>query len=71
MKFVFWFAGILATIAALRFVIEVFKRITSKQNMSSLLDRAEDGIKNTAEKTANFIKEKRKEKKNEPVVTIR
>lgn len=81
MQFVWWMTGVLATITAVRFVVLVFKRLTSKENMNYLLDRANDGLHNTADKVGNYLKDKNQKKKkkrtrskkvdNRPIVTIR
>lgn len=71
MKLVWWFAGVMATIYGIKFVIAVFQRLTGKQQINSLIDKANKGIQTTAQKTAEYIKQKREEKDNRPRVTIR
>lgn len=71
MEFVWWLTGVLAMIAAIKFVILVFKRLTSKDALNAVLDRAQDGMANTADRVANYVKKKKAEKDNRPIVTIR
>lgn len=71
MEFVLWLAGVLATVTACKFVFAVFKRISSKDNLADVIDIANQGISNGANKLVDSIK-KRKERKHEekPIVTI-
>ena len=73
MELVLWLTGVLVTIAGCRFVILVFKRLTSREAMNDLIDKASEGFHNAADKVANNIKEKKKKKNEErqPIVTIR
>lgn len=73
MNFVWWVVGLCSMMAALRFVILVFKRLTSKENMNAFLDKATDGMHNSVEKLSDYLKKKKKRKKkdNRPIVTIR
>lgn len=78
MQFVWWITGVLATITGVRFVFIVFKRLTSKENINLLVDRANEGLHNTADKVEFYIKKKQKERAkkkkeeaNRPIVTIR
>ena len=71
-----WFAGIMMTFAALKFVWVFLKTILSKETMESVIETAGDGISNAGKSFSNYIKKKgeeRKAKKNEqkPIVTIR
>ena len=63
----------LAILAGCRFVILVFKRLTSKENMNDLLDKANEGFHTAADKVVNSISERKEKKKKEkqPIVTIR
>ena len=69
MEFVWWLTGMLAMITASRFVILVFRKVTSKENMNRLLDKAGDGMNHAADKVTDYIRDK-KRRKNEPIVTI-
>lgn len=73
MQFVWWLTGVCVVIGCCRFVLLVFKRLTSRENMNDLIDRASDGFHNAAERVADSIKQKREKKKDEkrPIVTIR
>lgn len=71
MEFVWWLTGVCATIAACKFVIAVFRRLTSKNSMNAFLDRAEDGFYNSADRVTNYIRRKKAEKDNRPIVTIK
>ena len=64
MQFVWWLTGVIATITACRFVILVFKRLTSKESLEALIDSAACGIGNAANNVSNKI-QKRKELKRE------
>lgn len=83
MQIVWWLTGVLVTISAIRFVFLVFKKLMTKDNMNDLIDRANEGIHNAANKVVNGIekkcyesrkkraRKKREEmKKNRPIVTI-
>lgn len=68
MNFVWWLVDVLAPIAAVKFVWIVFRKLTSKEMMSAMLDKANNGIHDTAENVAKWIKsrpKKRKKKKND------
>lgn len=68
MKFVFWLTGVCAIIAACKFVILVFKKVTSKENMNEMLDRANYGLQDAANRAASWYdknKERRKKQKVE------
>ena len=71
MEFLWWLTGVFATIMAIRFLILVFKRISSKENLEAIIDKAQDGIRNGAEKVGDYVKNKKNKKNNEPRVTIR
>lgn len=71
MQFVWWLTGVLATLGGIKFVWMVFKKLTSKENLEAVLDRAEDGMNNTADRIGNYFKKKKAEKDNRPIVTIR
>ena len=72
MQFVWWLIGVYATITACRFVILVFKRFTGKASMEDLIDKASNGFQKAADKVAENIKERKKEKReaNKVRVTI-
>lgn len=66
MQFVWWLTGVIATITACRFVILVFKKLTSKENMEDLIDSMGAGLNRAANKVGDGIrmrKEQRKQKK--------
>lgn len=63
MQFIWWLTGVVATITACRFVILVFKKLTSKENMEALIDSATDGIARSANNVADRIRSKKREKK--------
>ena len=68
MEFVWWLVSVLATFAAIRFVWMVFRRLTSKETMQLMLDKMNNGMHNTADRVAMWIKskpKKRKKKKND------
>lgn len=73
MQFVWWLVGVMASFAAVRFVILVFKRLTSKENMNAILDTATDGAHNLADKIGDYFRERKERRKqeNQPIVTIR
>ena len=63
MQFVWWLTGVCATVAACRFVILVFKRLTSKESLNSMLDRANYGLHNAANKVAYGLEQSKKNRK--------
>lgn len=73
MQFVWWLTGVLAVILGCKFVIQVFRRLGSKENLEEFIDRAQDGMNAAADRVGNYMKQKRKQKeeKNRPIVTIR
>ena len=84
MKLALWIAGILFTVFACRFVILIFKRLTSRENMEDLIDKMSVGFGHAADKIADKIhegsdarREKKEEKKRQkmeerrPIVIIR
>lgn len=76
MEFVWWVTGILATVAALRFVWMVFRKLTSKEALTAILEKAGEGMENCAEKLKDKALEKRLKKeeqkaKQEMTYTIR
>lgn len=76
MELVWWFTGVMATIAALRFVWMFFKKMTSKESLTAILEKASDGLENAAEKLKDRAMEKRLKKeeqkaKQEMTYTIR
>ena len=71
MQLVWWFAGVLATLAGIKFVFAVFRKLTSKEQIDNLMQKANDGIHNTSERVAYYIKQRKEEKDNRPRVTIR
>ena len=76
MQFVWWLTGVCFVIALSRFVILVFKRLMSKENMDDLIDKANNGLHSAANKAVDSIEQhidKRREKKKErerPIVEI-
>ena len=70
MEIVWWLAGILASLTACKFVFAVFKRIGSKATLEEVIDRAEEGITNGANKIADKLKKRKEEKHEKPIVTI-
>lgn len=76
MEFIWWCTGILATIASLRFIWLVFRKLTSKEALTAILEKASDGFENAAEKLKDKALEKRLKKeeqkaKQEMTYTIR
>ena len=69
MNFVLWLAGVMAVIMGCRFIIVLFKRIGSKENLNAVIDRAERGAAAAAGKVGDYMK-KKKGGDNKPVVTI-
>lgn len=73
MEIVLWFVGVMAMWTALKFVFMVFKRLGSKNSMNDLIDKMEDGMQDAADNVASgfkSMKEKRRQKKEQPVVII-
>lgn len=76
-NFVMWFAGILATFAAIKFLMVTFKSLFSKESMQNVLDRVGDGVSSANEKLTEKMKEKvaerrqRKRDENRAEVVIR
>ncbi len=70
MQFIWWLTGVLAIITGCRFVLMVFKKVTSKENMASVIDHAQQGMMNAADSAANYFKSKKKKNDNQPIVTI-
>ena len=69
---------VLAARLAIRFIMEIFKRIGSKDAITGVIDKAEDGIGKAADGCVKFYrnkteerKQKKKEKEEKPIVTIR
>ena len=60
MQVLWWLTGCLAIIAGCRFIILAFRRLTSKENMNALIDRAEDGFQNTFDKIEKNFKKRKK-----------
>ena len=75
MKLVLTIAGILAVWTCIKFVFLVFKRLGSKNSMNDMIARMEDRMAEGAETVAGYIKRtrrnKKRKKKEEPIVTIR
>lgn len=69
MNFIWTLAGIMAVIMGCRFIVILFKRIGSKENLNAVIDRAEDGMAAAGKKVSDFVK-KKKGGDNKPVVTI-
>ena len=78
MEIVQWLIGVLATVAAIRFVWMIFRNLTNKENMVYILEKADRGLRNTANAFGDWLRIKskeRKRKKNQkrqerPIVTI-
>lgn len=70
MEFIWWLTGVCATIAGIKFVILLFKRVTSKENLNAFIDSAEDHMNNGVKRVENYFKKKKAEKDNRPMVRI-
>lgn len=75
-----WFAGVVATLYGLKFVIVLFRTLFSKQTMVRVIDSAGRGAANTADRVTEKLREKveerrerkqREKEENKPVVIIR
>lgn len=71
-----WFAGVILTIAGLKFVWVFLRSILSKDTMLDVIDAAGNGISNAGKAFSNYLgkkaDERRKKKEaNKPIVTIR
>ena len=55
----------------IKFVFLVFKRLSSKNAMNDLIDRAEDGLEDAAGKVAGYWKNRKRKEEERPIVTIR
>lgn len=76
MKLILTLVGFLAIWTCVKFVFLVFKRLGSKNNMNDLIDRMEDGMANSADRVAGYIRKqkkikKKRKKEEQPIVTIR
>lgn len=80
MEIVQWLISVLAPVAAIRFVWMIFRNLTSKENMCYMLEKADNGLRNTANSFSDWMKKKSKERKKKqnqkrreqrPIVTIR
>lgn len=79
MGIVQWLISVLAPVVAIRFVWMIFKYLTSKENMCYMLEKADNGLRNTANTFSDWMKKKSKERKKRqnqkrreqrPIVTI-
>ncbi len=70
MEFVLWLAGVMATIVACKFVFAVFRRLGSKANLEAVIDRANEGISNGANRMVDHFKKRKERKQEKPIVTI-
>lgn len=74
MNVVWWFAGLFATVYAIKilfkFMHKVYKRLTDEDRIDTMLDKAEEGMDHAADKVAGYWKRKKAEKER-PIVTIR
>ena len=73
MQFLWWLTGVMAVIAGCRFILLVFRKLTSKESMEAVLNKAENGLKKTATNATDFLKKKKQERHEfeRPKVTIR
>ena len=73
MQFVWWLTGVLATVAMCKFVLLVFKKLTSKENLETVLEKANNGLHDAADNVGEYLKKKQRQrkKKNRCTVTIR
>ena len=62
---VWWFVGIMATFAALKFVMVFFKSIFNKENMQNVIYKAGDGISGASEKMTERMKAKMEQRKQQ------
>ncbi len=62
---VWWFIGVMGTLAALKFVIVFFKSIFNKDAMRDVIDRAGDGISAGSQKLSETLRQKAKKKAEE------
>ena len=65
MNFVWWLTGVLATLAALKFVFLVFRKLTSKESMNAVIERAQEGMHDAANKVVKKIQTKKNNQKKE------
>lgn len=67
-----WFAGVLATIYGLKFVIMIFRKIFSKDSMANVMNGIGRGAESAADKSAAVIKGfwKKRKDRNRATVTI-
>jgi len=72
-----WFAGVLITFGALKFVWAFFRELTSKDARQRVVDAVGDRINEGARDFGNYVKMKtverkqRKQEENKPIITIR
>ena len=72
-----WFAGLMATLAGIKFVMVFFKTLVSKETMRDALDVMGDKIHDAGESASSYLKRKskerkmRKEQEEKPIVVIR
>ena len=71
-----WFAGVVLTLAGLKFVWVFVRSILSKETMEDVIEAAGDGISNAGKSFSNYVKKKGEERKarkkeQKPIVTIR
>lgn len=74
---VIWFGGILATYAAIKFLMVTFRSLCSKDNIHAVLDKVEDHVTSANQKLTEKMKVKvaehrqRKRDENRAEVVIR
>ena len=84
MQFVWWLAGVLATLAACKFLLRIFKRLTGKENIDKLINTASTKLTNAADNFVDHFQDRKaqkeiqkhvqqrtKDEENRPIVTIR
>ena len=73
-QLVLTYAGLCAVWLGMKFVHRVFKRLGNRTSMDDLIDRAEDGMDDAADRVAGYWKNRKTRKRKEeerPIVTIR
>ena len=73
MNLVWSLVTVMAIWTCMKFVFLVFKRLGNKNAMNDLIDKMEDGMVNSADTVAGYIKKNRRKpkEKEQPIVTIR
>jgi len=74
---IMWFAGVMATLAGLKFVIVLFRSLVNKDSMKSAISVIGDKIHEGAESVTDYIKTKAEERKvkkeleERPIIRLR